>query len=120
MARTLRRSRRPANRKENRVDRRLAQNQTGTRRVVVAMRQRKGRTPAFVTKIEADGVELVDKAVASSAEIHADEASRWDILHANGLRTCPKSLKSGSIDPLENWCVCYAMQAFPGGFQRVG
>ncbi len=38
----------PANFKENRVDRRLACNQTGKRRVVVAMRERNGRTLPFV------------------------------------------------------------------------
>jgi transposase-like protein len=73
---------RPANMKEDRVDRRLAENQTGKRRVVVAIRQRKGRTLTFVTKQEADGVELVAKTVDRSAQVHADEASHWDTLHA--------------------------------------
>jgi len=35
---------RPANKKADRIDRRLAENQTGKRRVVVIMRERKGRT----------------------------------------------------------------------------
>ncbi len=39
---------RPANWKENRVDRRLAQHQTGKRRVVVVMRERNGMTLPFV------------------------------------------------------------------------
>lgn len=47
---------RPANLKENRVDRRLAENQTGKRRVVVAFRQRKGRTLTFVARHEAEAV----------------------------------------------------------------
>src|SRR4029434_1725594 len=34
---------RPENRKEDRKDRRLAENQSGTRRVVVALRERRGR-----------------------------------------------------------------------------
>lgn len=72
---------RPENKKEDRVDRRLAEHQTGKRRVVVAIRQRKGRTLTFVTKQEADGVELVAKNVERSTEVHADEASHWDILH---------------------------------------
>ena len=50
---------RPANRKEDRVDRRLSEHQTGKRRVVVAIRQRKGRTLSFVVKQEAEGVDLV-------------------------------------------------------------
>ncbi len=73
---------RPANMKEDRVDRRLSENQTGKRRVVVAIRQRKGRTLSFVAKQEAEGVALVWRNVNRSAEVHADEASHWDALHA--------------------------------------
>ncbi len=47
---------RPANKAEDRIDRRLAKHQTGKRRVVVALRQRKGRTLTFVVRNEADGV----------------------------------------------------------------
>lgn len=73
---------RPANLKEDRVDRRLSENQTGKRRVVIAIRQRKGRTLSFVAKQEAEGVRLVSRNVHRSAEVHADEASHWDNLHA--------------------------------------
>lgn len=72
---------RPANKAEDRVDRRLSEHQTGKRRVVVAMRQRKGRTRTFVTKQEADGVEIVPEVVAKGSTVHADEASHWDGLH---------------------------------------
>lgn len=73
---------RPANKKEDRIDRRLAKNQTGKRRVVVVARQRKGRTVTTVTKSEADGVPFVAKVVAPGSIIQADEASHWDALHA--------------------------------------
>src|SRR5262245_29662475 len=73
---------RPANLKKDRVDRRLAQNQTGKRRVVVVARERKGRTMTTVTRQEADGVQFVAKVVAPGSELHADEASHWDALHA--------------------------------------
>jgi len=72
---------RPANVKENRRDRRLAENQTGKRRVVIGIRQRKGRTLAFVSKHEAEGVEIAKRVVDRLATIHADEASHWDALH---------------------------------------
>ncbi len=72
---------RPANLKENRVDRRLAQNQTGKRRVVVVARERKGRTVTTVTKKESDGVAFVAKVVSPGSVLHADEASHWDALH---------------------------------------
>ncbi|MEC9368413.1 MAG: IS1595 family transposase [Pseudomonadota bacterium] len=73
---------RPANLKENRVDRRLAQHQTGKRRVVVALRQRGGRTLPFVVRSEADGVYYANQFATPCARIHADEASHWDVLHA--------------------------------------
>src|SRR3984885_2702783 len=43
----------PANYKENRVDRRLAKNQNGKRQVVVVVREREGRTIPAVFKTEA-------------------------------------------------------------------
>lgn len=74
---------RPSNLKENRRDRRLAENQTGKRRVVVIARERQGRTKVTVTKQEADGVAFVAKVVRPGSELHADEASHWDALHAH-------------------------------------
>lgn len=73
---------RPENRKEDRKDRRLKENQTGKRRVVVVMRERDGRTLPFVAKQEAEGVELAKENVSRTATISADEASHWDLLHA--------------------------------------
>ena len=73
---------RPANLKVDRVDRRLVQHQTGKRRVVVIARERAGRTMTTVTRQEADGVEFVAKVVRPGSIVHADEASRWDALHA--------------------------------------
>ena len=72
---------RPANRVEDRIDRRLAEHQTGTRRVVVVARQRKGRTLTAVVRSEADGVAFIKARTAPGAAIHADEASHWDVLH---------------------------------------
>jgi transposase-like protein len=73
---------RPANLKENRVDRRLPQHQTGKRRVVFAMRQRKGRTLTFVVKHEALGVDIAAKVAQPGTTIYADEAGHWDGLNA--------------------------------------
>jgi transposase-like protein len=72
---------RPANKAEDRVDRRLAEHKTGKRRVVVALRQRKGRTLTFVVRSEADGVYYANQFATPCAVIHADEASHWDVLH---------------------------------------
>ena len=73
---------RPENRKEDRKDRRLAENQSDRRRVVIAIRQRKGRTLPFVVRHESEGVELAKRFVNRMATVHADEASHWDALHA--------------------------------------
>lgn len=72
---------RPANMKSNRVDRRLKQHQTGTRRVVVAMREREGRTLPFIAMNEGEGVALAIENVSRTATMSADEASHWDMLH---------------------------------------
>ena len=73
---------RQANRAEDRVDRRLAKHQTGTRRVVVAMRERGGRTLTFVVRNEADGVYHIHQNADMHSRIYADEAPHWDVLHA--------------------------------------
>lgn len=70
----------PANEKENRKDRRLLENQTGKRQVVVVMREREGRALPFIAKAEKEGVPLVRKFVKAGATVHADEASHWDVL----------------------------------------
>jgi transposase-like protein len=72
---------RPANLAEDRVDRRLAKNQTGTRRVVIAARERKGRTLTAVVRSEADGLAFIEKVTNKSATVYADEAPHWDALH---------------------------------------
>ena len=73
---------RPANHIKNRVDRRLKRHQTGKRRVVLAMRERHGRTLPFVTMAEAEGVDLAKVHIDRTATMTADEASHWDLLHA--------------------------------------
>ena len=72
---------RPANRKENRIDRRLAENQTGKRRVVAVMRERNGKTLPFVVPSEDAAVPTIKARVANGSTIYADEAAHWDALH---------------------------------------
>ena len=69
---------RPENRKEDRKDRRLKVNLSDARRVVIVMRQRKGRTLTFVAKREAEGVALAETRVAKGTKVYADEATHWD------------------------------------------
>jgi hypothetical protein len=72
---------RPHNEKAKRVDRRLKEHQTGTPRVVVALRERTGHTLPFVAMTEGEGLALANENVSRMAAMSADEASHWDILH---------------------------------------
>jgi hypothetical protein len=72
----------PANRRENRVDRRLRQNQTGKRKVVVVIRERNGGTLPGVFRTEADALSFIRRSVPTSTEMYADEAGSWNALHA--------------------------------------
>lgn len=73
----------PANEAKDRKDRRKKVNQTGKRQVVIAMREREGRTLTYVSRTEAEGVALVASNVARGTTVHADEASHWDRLAAH-------------------------------------
>ncbi len=71
----------PANHKENRRDRRLAQNQTGKRRVVVVMRERDGRTLPAVFRSESAALGFIASRVDPATSIMTDEAASWNELH---------------------------------------
>ncbi|WP_031551292.1 IS1595 family transposase [Parvularcula oceani] len=72
----------PANKREDRKDRRKKVHQNGKRQVVIAVRERGGRTVTHVGKAEAEGVAIARANVAKDATVHADEASHWDKLAA--------------------------------------
>ncbi|MFL5253882.1 MAG: IS1595 family transposase [Rhodopila sp.] len=74
---------RPENRAADRLDRRLAENQSGRRQVVVAMRERGGRTLAQVFAAEADAVAAIRLRIARGTTVHADESPAWHPLHAS-------------------------------------
>ena len=73
---------RQQNRKLDRIDRRLAMNQTGKRQVVVVMREREGRTLPFVFRSEEEAVPTIRERVLPGTTVYADEAPGWDALHA--------------------------------------
>jgi len=75
----------PANRKEDRKDRRLVMHQTGKRRVVVVMRERDGQTITHVAESEKAAVPVIAATVRLDTVIHADEASSWDALDTKFL-----------------------------------
>jgi len=73
---------RPANARKNRRDRRLAENQTGKRQVVVVGRERGGESIVTVAKSEAKGGEVIAARIHHMSTVHADEAPHWDALHS--------------------------------------
>jgi hypothetical protein len=72
----------PANRLENRRDRRTAETQTGKRKVVVVIRERDGDSLPAVFKSEAAATHFIRSHVKPGTVVNADEASAWDLLHA--------------------------------------
>jgi len=71
---------RPANVRKDRVDRRLLKNRSGKRRVVVALRQRGGRTLTRAFLREAEGVDFAKQCVEPGSALLADELAHWDLL----------------------------------------
>src|ERR1700744_3478563 len=64
-------------------DRRLAENRSGKRQVVVVMRERAGRTLIQVASTEAAAVPSIRQRVAKGTVLHADESTAWNKLHAS-------------------------------------
>jgi transposase-like protein len=72
----------PANRREDRVDRRLRQHQSGKRKVVVVIRERGGKTLPGVFPSEVVALNFIRTNVLPHTELYADEAGSWNDLHA--------------------------------------
>jgi hypothetical protein len=72
----------PANRKEDRVDRRFAQNQSGKRKAVVVIRERGGNTLPAVFPSENAALAFIRSRIAKGTIVHADESASWNDLHA--------------------------------------
>jgi transposase-like protein len=72
----------PANYKSERRDRRFLENRSGKRQSVIIIRERDGRSLAFMAKREAEGINAVAAHVVVGTTVHADEASHWDTLDA--------------------------------------
>jgi transposase-like protein len=74
---------RPANARTDRVDRRLLEHRSDRRRVVVALRQRGGRTLTRTFLREAEGVGFARERVVPGSVVAADEVAHWDPLMAD-------------------------------------
>jgi transposase-like protein len=71
----------PANKRENRRDRRLRENRSGKRKVVVVIRERDGRTLPGVFRNESDALTFIRNRIAPKTKLYADEALAWNELH---------------------------------------
>ena len=71
----------PANLKEHRIDRRLAYNQNGKRKVVVVIRDKDGHTLPATFGSEGASINFIKSRVEEGTTVQADEASSWDALH---------------------------------------
>jgi transposase-like protein len=72
----------PANRVENRRDRRLAVNQSGKRQCVVIVRERDGKSLPAVFASEGSALSWIKSRVAKGTVVNADEANSWNDLHS--------------------------------------
>lgn len=81
--------------------RRLADHQTGSRRLVVAFRKRGGRTLSFATRWEAKGIDLAKRYVSRITITQTDKPSYWDRLHGGSEVGRINHSEAYSLD-----CIC--------------
>lgn len=72
----------PANRKVDRKDRRLASNQSGKRKAVIIIRERGGQSVPAVFQSESEAHAFIVSRIAKGTIVNADESSARDALHA--------------------------------------
>jgi transposase-like protein len=70
----------PANHKENRIDRRLTQNQSGKRKAVVVIRERNGNSVPAVFRSEGQALSFIRSRIAKGTVVNADAATHWNEL----------------------------------------
>lgn len=99
----------PANRFENRRDRRLAENRTGKRKVVVIIRERDGDSLPAVFHSEASATNFIRSHVKPGTVVNADEASSWDGLHAKFEM---KRINHGEAYSLDGACTNWVEEYF--------
>jgi hypothetical protein len=101
----------PANLRENREDRRLRQNQSGKRKVVVVIRERDGKTLPGVFRNERDAAAFIRRRVAIGTEIHADEAG-------SGMSFMAATRCTGSTTPRHTALMAHARTTRRASFAR--
>jgi len=72
----------PANLRDHRIDRRLAENRTGKRKVVVIVRERNGNLVPAVFASEGSALSWIKSRIEPGTVVNADEAGSWNGLHS--------------------------------------
>jgi transposase-like protein len=75
----------PANRRENRRDRRLTEYRSGKRQCVVVIRERDGLTLPGVYRSEGEALDFIRRRIGKGTIVHADESTAWNPLHGRFL-----------------------------------
>ena len=99
----------PANMRENRADRRFAENQSGKRKVVVVIRERDGNTLPAVFRTEGAALSFIKARIAKGTIVHADEAGAWNDLHS---RYEMKRINHQEAYSLDGACTNWAEEFF--------
>jgi len=98
----------PANLRENRVDRRLASNQNGKRKCVVIIREHGGDSLPAVFHSEAAATKFIASHLKPGTVVNADEAASWDGLHARFEMKRINHQEAYSLDgACSNWAESY-------------
>jgi hypothetical protein len=72
----------PANRREDRADRRLWANQSGKRKAVIIVRERDGNSLPAVFRTEGAALSWIKSRVVDGTTVNADESAAWNSLHS--------------------------------------
>ena len=91
----------PENKKEDRVDRRLAKNQNGKRQCVVVIRERDGKVLPAAFRSESAALSFIRNRVARETEIMVDESTAWNDL---ALRYSVKVINHSVAYSLDGAC----------------
>lgn len=98
----------PANLREDRKDRRLWQNKSGKRRVVVIVRERNGNSLPAVFKSEGAALAWIKQRVNDGTLLNADEANSWNDLHGRFEMKRINHEQAYSLDgACTNWAESY-------------
>jgi len=94
----------PANRREDRKDRRFTGNQSGKRKAVVIIRERGGNSVPAVFASESHALNFIRSRIAKGTTVHADESANWNDLHGRFEMKRINHLEAYSADgACTNW-----------------